>query len=231
MDVLLVDFTGQVRQRWDAGLRFPDPDELLAEIGRGWPRCAASWAPSARPGAGRGHRRAAEPGRLAALLGLPPEWPPSGSTWTCAPRWGRDRLPVLLIKDTAAACVAELVAGRGRSVKSFLYIFVDTFIGGGLVLDSHLRAGAAATPAPWARCRCGWPRATESAPAQLLSVASLLNLEQRLPPAGLDTAAVGDGRALQAPWLAHTQAWWLEAAAAPSPRPSTAPPACWTWKA
>ena len=26
-------------------------------------------------------------------------------------------------------------------MKSFLYIFVDTFIGGGLVLDSHLRGG------------------------------------------------------------------------------------------
>ena len=62
-----------------------------------------------------------------------------------APRPGelaaRTELPVTLVKDTAAACVAELVAGRGRSVKSFLYVFVDTFIGGGLVLDGHLRAG------------------------------------------------------------------------------------------
>ena len=49
--------------------------------------------------------------------------------------------PVEQIKDTAAACVAELVAGRGRSVKSFLYIFVDTFIGGALVIDSHLSSG------------------------------------------------------------------------------------------
>lgn len=50
-------------------------------------------------------------------------------------------LPGSAAKDTAAAGVAELVAGRGRSVKSFLYVFVDTFIGGGLVIDSHLRAG------------------------------------------------------------------------------------------
>ena len=28
--------------------------------------------------------------------------------------------PVTLIKDTAAACVAELVAGRGRSVSRYL---------------------------------------------------------------------------------------------------------------
>ena len=35
--------------------------------------------------------------------------------------------------DTICSRVAELVAGRGRSIRNFLYIFVDTFIGGGLV--------------------------------------------------------------------------------------------------
>jgi predicted NBD/HSP70 family sugar kinase len=53
----------------------------------------------------------------------------------------RSKLPVRSVKDTAAACVAELVAGRGREMRSFLYVFVDTFIGGGLVIDSHLHAG------------------------------------------------------------------------------------------
>ena len=46
--------------------------------------------------------------------------------------------PVSFARDTAAACVAELVAGRGRDLKSFLYLFVDTFVGGGLVINSHL---------------------------------------------------------------------------------------------
>jgi predicted NBD/HSP70 family sugar kinase len=43
-------------------------------------------------------------------------------------------VPVSFAKDTSAACVAELVAGRGRDIKSFLYLFVDTFVGGGLVI-------------------------------------------------------------------------------------------------
>jgi predicted NBD/HSP70 family sugar kinase len=50
-------------------------------------------------------------------------------------------LPVSFAKDTAAACVAELVGGRGRDLKSFLYLFVDTFVGGGLVINSHLHSG------------------------------------------------------------------------------------------
>ena len=50
-------------------------------------------------------------------------------------------VPVSFTKDTSAACVAELVAGRGRDLKNFLYLFVDTFVGGGLVINSHLHGG------------------------------------------------------------------------------------------
>ena len=137
-------------------------------------------------------------------------------------------LPVTLLKDTAAACVAELVAGRGRSIPSFLYVFVDTFIGGGLVLDSHLRAGlrgnaGAIGSIPLATAAGRAPSGAEPAitrgsglpaPPQLLSVASLLNLELLYQAAGLDIGAVADGRALQAPWAPHTQAWLQDAAAA-----------------
>ena len=50
-------------------------------------------------------------------------------------------LPVNFIKDTSAACVAELVSGRGHELKSFLYLFIDTFVGGGLVINSRLHRG------------------------------------------------------------------------------------------
>jgi predicted NBD/HSP70 family sugar kinase len=61
--------------------------------------------------------------------------------------------------------------------------------------------------APAAR-RAGEP------PAQLLAVASLMTLERAYAQAGLERGAVVDGRALQAPWLAHTQRWLAEAGAA-----------------
>ncbi|OYU97857.1 MAG: hypothetical protein CFE45_18740 [Burkholderiales bacterium PBB5] len=135
-------------------------------------------------------------------------------------------MPVESLKDTAAACVAELVAGRGRSIKSFLYVFVDTFVGGGLVLDSHLRAGLhgnagaiGSLPLALAAHRPlhgGVQHSTTGLPAppQLLSVASLLNLEQLYQAAGMDITAVADERALQSPWRTHTEAWLDEAAAA-----------------
>jgi len=119
------------------------------------------------------------------------------------------------LKDTAAACVAELVAGRGRSVKSFLYIFVDTFIGGGLVIDSHLRGGLHGNAGAIGSLPLGLaPKSGSAAPAQLLSAASLLNLERAYAAAGLDVSAALDGRALEAAWRPHTNAWLRESGAA-----------------
>ncbi len=84
--------------------------------------------------------------------------------------------------------MAELVAGRGRDVKSFLYFFVDTFIGGGLVLDSHLRGGlngnagavaeARALRAPWLKPTRAWLADASAAIAQAVqSAACLLDVE------------------------------------------------------
>jgi predicted NBD/HSP70 family sugar kinase len=214
MDVLLTDFTGAVRERSTLEYRLPDPDELLAEIGR---RLAAL-----RRTLGADKRELVQGVGIAAplsiggwrqLLGFPPE---------LAARWNRLDLrnavqalspwPVSQMKDTAAACVAELVAGRGRSVRSFLYIFVDTFIGGGLVLDSQLRTGASGNAGAVGSLPLWLARQpNDPMPAQLLSVASLLNLEQAWAGAGLDIDADTRGLALADPWREQTERWLAQA--------------------
>ena len=219
LDVLLVDFAGAVRQRWTLDYAYPEPTALLAEIDARLADIqrllsADAWARVQ----GVGVAAPFSLGGWQTLLDMPADvaarWPATNLRAEVA---ALTDLPVTLVKDTAAACVAELVAGRGRSVQSFLYIFVDTFIGGGLVLDSHLRAGlhgnaGAIGSLPLALARRSG-EAGEAAPPQLLSVASLANLEALYRQHGLDTAAVADARALQAPWLPHTQAWLQDAAA------------------
>jgi predicted NBD/HSP70 family sugar kinase len=215
LDVLLLDFAGQARERWTIGYDFPDPDDVLPEIGLRLREVRRKLGPERRErlqGIG-----IAAPLQLSAwreLLGADPE---------VAAKWDRidlraevealSGLPVQLLKDTAAACVAELVAGRGRALKSFLYVFVDTFIGGGLVLDSQLRAGLNGNAGAIGSLPLGMGRGG-SPPAQLLGVASLLNLEQAWAAAGLATDAAGDERALQAPWEPVTRAWLEDAASA-----------------
>jgi predicted NBD/HSP70 family sugar kinase len=100
-----------------------------------------------------------------------------------------------------------------RSIHSFLYIFVDTFVGGGLVLDGQLRAGHSANAGAVGSLPLALGHDAARPPAQLLSTASLWNLDARYAKAGIEQGAWIDERALQPPWQRHTKAWLDEAAA------------------
>lgn len=217
LDVLLVDFEGRVRERSTRDYAFPDPALVLAEIVLRVQGLTRRLGEAGRDRVqGIGIAAPLSMGGWRSLLNFPQtlvdDWNRTDLAREVARQTG---LGADLLKDTAAACVAELVAGRGRSVKSFLYVFVDTFIGGGLVIDSHLRAGLHGNAGAIGSLPLGLATAgAEAPPPQLLSVASLLTLEARLERAGLDPSASGDERALEAPWLPHTSAWLQEAGAA-----------------
>jgi predicted NBD/HSP70 family sugar kinase len=216
LDVLLVDFTGRARERHSLAYRHPDPATLLPEIGRRLKDLKRALPAAERERVlGVGIAAPLSLGGWRELLGFPP---------ALAERWQATDLraevqrltplPVTLLKDTAAACVAELVAGHGRRHPSFLYVFVDTFVGGGLVLDSHLRGGASGNAGAIGSLPLAVAADAHGAPpAQLLAAASLLALEQRYAAAGLDDTAAADARAFEPPWRRHTEAW-LEGAAA-----------------
>jgi predicted NBD/HSP70 family sugar kinase len=83
------------------------------------------------------------------------------------------------------------------------------------VIDSHLRTGTHGNAGAIGSLPLGLSASGDAAaPPQLLSVASLLNLERRYEAAGLIPVATADMRALTLPWLPHTEAWLAEAAAA-----------------
>jgi predicted NBD/HSP70 family sugar kinase len=217
MDMLLVDFAGTVRQRASLAYTFPDPDELLPEIAQ-QVKAFKRALPAARRDRLQGIGIAAplSLGGWHQLLGVDPRVAAKWDQVDLAERVGRATgLPVHFVKDTAAACVAELVAGRGRSVRSFLYVFVDTLIGGGLVIDSHLRSGLHGNAgAVGSLALASADPGSRKTPQQMLSVASLLNLEEFYRAAGLDTDATQDERAVRPPWQAQTQRWLAQAAPA-----------------
>jgi predicted NBD/HSP70 family sugar kinase len=217
LDTLLVDFTGTRRQRYTLDYRHADPDDVLAEIAQRFKDIRRKLSAEQRQRVqGVGIAAPLSMGGWQQLLGVPAR---SAEKWQridlAAEVTSRTELPVTLVKDTAAACVAELVAGRGRGIKSFLYVFVDTFIGGGLVLDGHLRAGLSGNAGAIGSLPLWLARSErDNPPAQLLSVASLFNLEQLYSAGGVDVTAANDERALQAPWRKHTARWLAEASAA-----------------
>jgi predicted NBD/HSP70 family sugar kinase len=218
MDVMLVDFTGRIRASWALEYPFPDPEAVLAQIGRSFTAIRRRLGPDKRSRVqGVGVAAPLGIGGWQSLLGIEP---------ALAERWARLDLreavaalcewPVESMKDTTAACVAELVAGRGRGVHSFLYVFVDTFIGGGLVIDSHLRSGAMGNAGAIGSMPLGLASGNGRGGLvpQLLSVASLHALERAWKAAGLPDAGVATAAALDAPWRATTQAWLEQAALA-----------------
>jgi predicted NBD/HSP70 family sugar kinase len=212
MDMLLVDFTGQVRERLVRAYAFPDPHRLFDEIAAGLAELRERLGPErARVLHGVGVAAPLSLGGWESLLGLSAE---AAQAWALIDIRARvaalTELPVVFVKDTAAACVAELVAGRGRSMRSYLYVFIDTFIGGGLVLDSHLRGGVSGNAGAVGSLALGASDG-HGLPRQLLSVASLFDLEARWREAGLAEQAWLDERALTAPWLPITEAWLRDA--------------------
>lgn len=92
--------------------------------------------------------------------------------------------PVYLQNDATAACGAELVFGEVQSLADFLYFYIGTFIGGGVVLNGSLYTGhtgnaGALGPMP--------VRDSSGATRQLIDVASIVTLERALEKNGLDS--------------------------------------------
>jgi len=206
-DWLLVDFAGAVRQRETMTYPFPDADTLLPEVRRRMAQIQTRMGSMAARLVGIGVAAPFNMGGWHKVLGLSEA---TADHWNevdlSAQVQAMTELPVSFARDTAAACVAELVAGKGRELKSFLYLFVDTFIGGGLVINSHLHAGLHGN----AGAVASLPMQTAGAarlPEQLLTSASLWDLEQRFRAAQLDPTAAYDERAMQAPFFEHTQDW------------------------
>jgi len=215
-DMLLVDFTGQVRERLSLDYPFPDPDTLFSEIGTRLRQLRKAIKPALRERLhGIGVAAPLSLGGWNELLGVAPglaaKWHGIDMRERIAALGASAGLPVEFVKDTAAACVAELVAGRGRNIRSFLYVFVDTFIGGGLVLDSHLAGGVTGNAGAVGSLPMGLSNRVARPPEQLLNIASLWNLEALYAKAGADLNGWADARALAEPWLASTRAWLAEA--------------------
>ncbi|MFC3683348.1 ROK family protein [Hydrogenophaga luteola] len=218
-DWLLVDFTGAVRERISVAYDFPDAITLLPLIQRNLNELLARLGPLAPRVVGVGVAAPFQLGGWHRMLGLTEAQSDAWNHLDLAAEVQRmTHLPVSFAKDTAAACVAELLQGKGREIHSFLYLFLDTFVGGGLVLHSHLHRGEHGNAGAVASLPLGVAgRATadlKEVPPQLISQASLWDLEQRLREHGLDPMAAYDVRALQAPWLPHTREWIERAALA-----------------
>ena len=125
-------------------------------------------------------------------------------------------LPVEFAKDTTSACMAEMLQGRGISVNNFLYVFVGTFVGGGLVIAGHIMAGQNGNAGAIGSLPTGLAldNGAHGQPPQLLQLASGWQLEQALEKAGFDPLLIHQDSIMDAQYAAYTTPWLAQASRA-----------------
>ena len=87
-------------------------------------------------------------------------------------------LPVIVLNDGSAACLAQLTLADLRRNKTFLYIYVATFVGGGLVINGQLFEGRTGNAGALGSMPLSLLSGDGKAPSQMIDVASLHKLEK-----------------------------------------------------
>jgi predicted NBD/HSP70 family sugar kinase len=182
-DLVLVDFLGRVRDSRRKTYRYPTPGGIVAFVGEALPELMQAQPAALRLRvSGMGVAMPFQLWNWVQALGAPQAemdaWRDCDIQTDLAAITG---MPVYLQNDATSACGAELVFGSGDKPRDFLYFYVGTFIGGGLVLNGQLflgRTGNAAgvgpipVPGPDGRMR------------RLFDAASLASLADAMEAAG-----------------------------------------------
>jgi len=94
-------------------------------------------------------------------------------------------LPAEVYNDATAACAAEMVLGGALTFSSALYIYVGTFIGGGVVINGQLFEGSQRNAGAIGSMPVTASKERGGGQEQLIRQASLFSLENRLRADGL----------------------------------------------
>ena len=190
-DLVLVDFSGRVRRRAHETFAYPTPELVMGFLHAALPKTLEFLTDAQR-------RRVvglgvASPFQLwdwPAEIGAPPGAMDDWRGFDIIQEVGRVvSFPVTLCNDATAACAAEFFFGEAWRERDFLYIFLGSFLGGGLVLDSSLYTGRTGNAAALGSMPIATPgRATPT--SQLIACASILQLERRVENAGLDPSSI-----------------------------------------
>lgn len=185
-DLVLIDLMGQVRASRHRTYRYPEPAATLDFVRDGLEGLQHDLKPAQRARiSGLGIATPFELWNWEKEIGAPHD---VLQVWRAFDLMGEvaklSRWPVQLCNDATAACAAELSFGIGSRYRDFVYFFIGSFIGGGIVLNGMLYQG-----------RTGNAGALGSMPVsgegplgvlQLIRSASLYRLEQLISNQGRD---------------------------------------------
>lgn len=143
IEYVLSDFAGQVIAKASHRYKEPTPEQLIDSLSSGIEVMLGKLSPAQRQRfVGVGIAMPWFLGNWAAQHEMAPD---------IAQQWVdidfanelEQRLPysIFFENDCSAAAAAELYFGQAKAANNFLYIYIDTFIGGGLILNGNLERG------------------------------------------------------------------------------------------
>jgi len=213
-ELMLMDLVGAARHSVRLTYRYPEPDAITTFLREGLQEILGVLPPTLSPRlCGIGLASPSELGSWQREVGLPESvaaaWRACGlveRTEQVLRDFGTS-LPLLTSNDATAACAAELAFGNERNFDDFLYVFVSTLVGGGVVLNASLCVGRSG----YAGSIGSMPVGTDidGRPRYLVHKSSIYVLEHALAQSGRDPALL---QALQdwdsiaawvAPWVAE----------------------------
>jgi predicted NBD/HSP70 family sugar kinase len=185
-DLVLIDFLGNAKRTFRLAYRYPLPDEIVRFASAGVDEIRADFTSK----------------QVARIAGLGIAMPFELWNWEDESGASRQKMEVwrqhdirseielacglqtYLRNDATSACGAELVFGRSPLPREFIYFYLGTFPGGGVVLNGTVfpgptgNAGALGSmPVPGPDGRMG----------QLIDAASIAILEKKVQAAGRDS--------------------------------------------
>jgi predicted NBD/HSP70 family sugar kinase len=187
VDLVAVNFTYDVIGKRSLRYAYPDPRDVLAWLDENLSQMLDGFSPSERlrtlgigiaiPTGLDGWDTAID-----APEGAMSGWSDIDLVKTLNKKTG---LPVYLLNDASAACLAQLTLADLRTNKTFLYIYVATFVGGGLVINGELFEGRTGNAGAIGSMPVAQIGPGPDFPAQVIDVASLQRLEATASANGL----------------------------------------------
>jgi predicted NBD/HSP70 family sugar kinase len=184
-DLVLMDFVGRVRKQLRETFAYPLPGSIVQFAAKGLHTLMDELEADQRKRiVGIGIAAPFELWNWLEQVGAPSEEMDSWRDFDFASAMAEiTDLPIVIQNDATAACGAELVFGRGREFADFAYIYIGSFIGGGLVLNHAVFPGRTGNAGAFGPIMVPGP---DGKPEQLLNRASIFALENRLKDAGID---------------------------------------------
>lgn len=188
-ELVLMDFAGQVIKLVRKNIDYPTPASMIAFASTSVAALRSEFPPLIKKCTGMGVAMPNELWRWGAEFDAPEEKIESWRDFDVQGALERGtQISVAITNDVAAACNGELLFGKGETGNDFLYVYIGTFIGGGIVLDGKILQGSRNNAGAIGSMLVAG--AGERDGRQLLSVASIINLVHDLMKKERDVSSI-----------------------------------------